>query len=342
MTRLACAHALQSGIDLRPLLHHAGLTMRDIRDETVPISVAAQIHCLNLIAAAMDDDLLGFHVAQNMDLRSTGFLYYVAASADTLGDGLLKIGRYSSSVNEGVALKVDTGRNLRITLAYSGVSRQSDRHQIEAWVTALVRFCREMTGRSLRPIYVGLMHHRISHSDAFDSFLGGGAEFGAGRDELTFPKEAASLPIITADPYLNRLLTEHCERVFAGRKMPAGAMRAQVENAIAALLPHGQAQIEVVADKLGIGTRTLRRRLADEDTSFAKILQDMRVGLARQYLGEQNLSISRIAWLLGYTEVSAFSHAFRRWTGRAPRAARRLRPAATPRRHQARATLTYC
>jgi AraC-like DNA-binding protein len=88
------------------------------------------------------------------------------------------------------------------------------------------------------------------------------------------------------------------------------------------LLPHAQGNVESVAHKLGISPRTLRRKLAAEGVTFAGIREDLRLALAKRYLTEQDLSISRIAWLLGYTEVSAFSHAFRRWTGRTPRADR--------------------
>jgi AraC-like DNA-binding protein len=117
-------------------------------------------------------------------------------------------------------------------------------------------------------------------------------------------------------------------------------LRADVENAIAVLLPHGQARLENVAQRLGVTPRTLRRKLGAEDATFAGLLEELRLALARHYLAEHQLSISRIAWLLGYTEVSAFSHAFRRWTGRTPRAdrgrKRRLPPRSAGSRPHAR------
>jgi AraC-like DNA-binding protein len=67
-----------------------------------------------------------------------------------------------------------------------------------------------------------------------------------------------------------------------------------------------------------MSTRTLARRLAAEDLTFLAVLEDMRKVLARHYLADASLPISRIAWLLGYQEVSGFTHAFRRWTGQAP------------------------
>jgi AraC-like DNA-binding protein len=322
MTRLACAYAQRSGYDLSPLLRRFGLAPKDIEDDNVPIAVTTQIDLLNRLAEALNDKLLGFHIGNEFNLRATGFLYYAAASSETLGEALLKIGRYSSIVNEGVAVKVQCGAAVRIVIDYSGVSRQADRHQIEAWITAVIRFCRQMTGRALRPESVKVKHERIPESEEIDAFVGRRVEFGADLDEVVLPAAVGKLPIVSSDPYLNRLLIKYCDAVLARRKASPGKLRADVENTLAALLPHGQAGIEIVADKLAISPRTLRRRLAAESSSFAAVLKDLRFALAKRYLAEQNISISRIAWLLGYTEVSTFSHAFKRWAGRPPRLAR--------------------
>ena len=322
MTRLACGHAQSFGIGLPQILHRAGLTIEQIKNDNSPIAVEAQIRCLNLLAEALSDNLLGFHVARQMDLRSTGFLYYVAASSDSLGEALMRLSRYSAIVNQGVDLRVKIGKLLTIELSYAGVPRLLDRHQIEGWIIALMRFCCVMAGRDLQPLNIRMMHQRIPESRDVDAFLGRNIDFGANVDAIYFPNEVAKLPNISADPYLNRLLLEYCEETLARRGLPAGALRANVENAIAALLPHGQANIERVAQRLGTTSRTLRRRLRSENVSFARVQRNLRVELAKRYLAERNLPISRIAWLLGYSEISTFSHAFKRWTGRTPRAIR--------------------
>jgi AraC-like DNA-binding protein len=330
MTRLACARAKAAGIDLPPLLRRVRLSVQDIEDESIRLSVATQIQSLNVLAEALNDRLLGFHLGRDMDLRRTGFLYYVAASSDVLGHALQELARCATTLNEGVRLEADLGETLRVGFAYAGVSRRSDRHQIEAWITAIVRCCREISGRDLAPLGARIMHQRIAESAKIDSFLGCSVEFGADRDEISLPGEAAKLPVVNADRFLNKLVIGYCEEVVSRRKARSGVIQADVENAIAALLPHGETRIENVAQKLRVSPRTLRRKLAAEGVTFAGILEDLRFALAKYYLAEQDLSISRIAWLLGYTEVSAFSHAFRRWTGRTPRADRsRRRPAAT-------------
>ena len=101
-----------------------------------------------------------------------------------------------------------------------------------------------------------------------------------------------------------------------------GSLRAAVENEAQKLLPHGKAKRHRVAKTLGHSERTLTRRLADENTTYEEVVDQLRRSLALQYVKEPNLSVSQIAWLLGYEGSSSFNHAFVRWTGRSPSATR--------------------
>ena len=132
----------------------------------------------------------------------------------------------------------------------------------------------------------------------------------------------AGLPTVSADPYLNRLLVGYCEDALSRRPPHRGTFRASVENAIVPLLPHGKVQVGEIARRLGTSQRTFARRLSAEGVTFSEVLESLRSDLARRHLADSNISISEIAWLLGYHEVSAFTHAFKRWTGKTPREAR--------------------
>ena len=114
-------------------------------------------------------------------------------------------------------------------------------------------------------------------------------------------------------------LLHHCEQALAYRLSRGGSLRIAIENAIAPLLPHGKARLDAVAQTLGISSRTLARRLTAEGLSFGEILDQLRSDLAAHYLREANLSISQIAWLVGYQGVSAFSRSYKRWTGMNPK-----------------------
>jgi AraC-like DNA-binding protein len=323
IARLAYARARRAGIDLKPLLQKAGLTYQQITDRGARLAVQRQIEFLNVAAEALGDEFLGFHLAQLPDLRELGLLYYVAASSETLGDALRRAARYSSIANEGVSLKCIEGRDIRMVFNYVGVARHLDRHQIEFLMTALVRLCRQLTNVQLTPSRVRFTHRRPYKGGSEQAaYFGVDFGFGAKADELGFSERAKGTRVISADPYLNELLVANCEQALAQRRERRGAFRAAVENAIVPLLPHGKVRAAQIATKLGLSQRTAARRLALEGVTFSAVLKGLRRDLAKQYLSHPDLSISRIAWLLGYQEVSAFTHAFKRWSGKTPREAR--------------------
>lgn len=322
LTRLAYAAAKAAGVAPGPLLKQAGLTVQRIEDPKARIDVRSQIEFLNLAAAKLNDEFLGLRLAGVPDLRELGLLYYALASSDTLIDALQRAARYSSIVNEGAVQRCIDGRYVGMSLHYTGVSRHLDRHQAEFWMAILVRACRQLTGLRLLPIRVRFSHSREKRCAELSEFFGHAVEFGAEVDEILFAKRVAQLPLVGADPFLHKLLIAYCEEALATHPRDRGSFRSKVENAIVPLLPHGKAQAGEIARRLAMSQRTLARRLRQETLSYSELLEDLRSDLAHRYLADGDLRISQIAWLLGYREVGAFSHAFKRWTGRTPSQAR--------------------
>jgi AraC-like DNA-binding protein len=323
IARLAYACASRAGIALKPLLKKAGLSDQQIQDGGARLTVNQQIEFLNVAADALGDEFLGFHLAQIPDLRELGLIFYVAASSETLDDALQRAARYSSIVNEGLSLKYLKSGDIRMTFAYVGVARHSDRHQIEFLMTMLIRLCRQVTGVKLAPIQARITHRRSSRgATELAPYFGRNIIFGAKNDELTFVERIRGTAVTSADPYLNEILVANCEKALSHRRANRGTFRAAVENAIVPLLPHGKTRASQIATSLGLSQRTAARRLSLEGVTFSEVLQSLRGDLARQYLSDPDLSISRIAWLLGYEETSAFTHAFKRWSGKTPREAR--------------------
>jgi AraC-like DNA-binding protein len=153
-------------------------------------------------------------------------------------------------------------------------------------------------------------------------FFGREIEFGTDIDEVLFAPSVRDLPVVSADLYLNKLLIRYCEEALARRPAKRSAFRSGVENAIVPLLPHGKARADIISRRLGVSQRTLARRLSSEQISFSGVLENLKMDLAKRYLADQALSISQVAWLLGYQEVSSFTHAFKRWTNKTPRQTR--------------------
>jgi AraC-like DNA-binding protein len=123
----------------------------------------------------------------------------------------------------------------------------------------------------------------------------------------------------TANPVLLRVneqvLTDYLAR------LERSEVTVQVQAKLIQLLPSGEVDESSIARALNLSLRSMQRKLKARGVSFRKLLDDTRRQLAEQYLKDSTLSVSEIAYLLGFAEVSSFSRAFRRWTGHAPRTA---------------------
>src|SRR5262249_34126662 len=288
ITRLAFARALGKGIDVDALLRQAGLSRMQIEDSDVRISVRSQVVFLDLVAKALDDDLLGFHLSQDFDLRMIGLLYYVFASSETLGEALGRVARYSSIVNEGFRVMVREGKEIDVILQSVGITRRLNRHQIEFWFVTFVRVCWEIARLRLTPNHVCCVHRRSLTSE-MNNFFGCDIDFSAEIDQVTFSRASLGTNLASADPYLNKLLIKQYEDVLSHRKINRNAFALTVENAIVPLLPHGKANAKDVARKLGMSQRTLARHLASEGLTFVGMLKELRMDLAKRDLGDRHL-----------------------------------------------------
>jgi AraC-like DNA-binding protein len=318
LSRLAIERLKTVGVPAEPLLRRIGLTPEVIADPEKRLGVRSQIALLNEAATALKDDYLGFTLALDFE-REIGLVYYVMASSQTLGDALKRLAHYSKVTNEALVFGYREGNRLIVNLSYSGVSRPSDRHQIEFRMFAVLRICRMLTGHNIVPQRFLISHYRLAGTSEMERFVGTKVEFSANTDEFALDIESRELPLTHADPYLNMLLLKYCEAVLADRKGDVSRLRTRVENAISSALPHGRVLAEDIALSLGMSQRTLARKLADEGLNFSEVLEQLRRELAVRYLHDRKLHVSKIAWLLGFNEVSAFTHAFKRWTGKTPR-----------------------
>ena len=327
----AIAALRKRGIAAGPLLRRAGLSERAIAGDSDahPMSALAQARVLDFAAEAMEDSAFGLHLALQADPRDAGIFFYVASGAKNLGEALSLFARYCRIVNEAVRLQVTrTPAGIAVEVEFVGVSRHEVRQNAEFGIAVVLKALREVAGRNVRPDRVAFAHPRNSDLREFEQFYGCPVEFGRAANEgvssdlLKFSNDTLAIPLITADAKLLEALQPFCDMAAKERSTSAGTLRAAVETEVEKLLPHGKANMRAVAKALALSVRTLSRKLADEGTTYAEVVDQLRRSLALQYLKEPGMSLSQIAWLLGYEGTTSFNHAFKRWTGRTPSAAR--------------------
>ena len=310
------------GRNADPLLSRAGLSRSAVLDEDTGISTISQYRFLELAAKELDDGLLGLHLAEQMDLRNVGLLFYISSASSTVLEALSNLSKYAVTSNEDVRVDLFQKKD-EIVLCSRTISAQEPHRQYSELVAlAMIRALSRATNRDIIPIGVRFAHARNSDLREIHRIFRCPVEFTHPEDNWVFSRSVADLPIVSDDAHLLHLLQTHADHLLAERQRVAG-LHSMVEHQILSLLSSGRAQVAVVAQGLAMSPRTFARTLAQEGLSFSEILDDVRSRLARQYLADERVSFQQIAWLLGYSEPGAFNHAFRRWFGTSPGGARK-------------------
>jgi AraC-like DNA-binding protein len=289
-----------------------------------------QSRLLDCAAEAIGDAAFGLHLAEQADPRNAGIIFYAMSAAANLREALALLDRYSRIANEASRLKLTASpEGLIVEIGFIGLPRPLGRQGAEFLMAIIVRALRELAGRNVRPIRVAFAHPHNADMPEFTRFFGCPVEFGRAVDDgvafdlLELSSATVTAPLLSADPKLLKALEPFCDLAAKERRTASDTLRAAAEKEAEKLLPHGKAQMETVAKALNMGARTFSRRLAVEGTTYGEILDQLRRSLALQYLKDPGMSLSQIAWLVGYEGTTSFNHAFKRWTGRSPSVVRK-------------------
>ena len=258
-----------------------------------------------------------------MELRAGGILFYLAASSATISEALDNLARYIATTNEalvGGVLRSEGEAALTVRpIPELDEPRRQHSEFIALWI---MRTLRSVTSRDFTASLITFAHSRSSDLTELHGLLRCPLAFAQAADSWVLPKRVINLPIVSEDSYLLQILRAHADYLLTERRAPTG-LQGMVENQLLSLLPSGRVRAAMVAQQLGMSARSLTRFLAQEGTTFGEILDRLRQRLALRYLADRRMSLQQIAWSLGYSEVGAFNHAFKRWTGTSPGRARR-------------------
>ena len=175
----------------------------------------------------------------------------------------------------------------------------------------------EIIGQAFPLEGVWLTHDGHGRQQTYRDHFGCEVGFSAACGKLDFNSELLDQPLPQRDPESARHLQQQCQLLVA--KLTSQGHFIDDVRMLVLSRPGFFPDIDYVAEKMGTSTRTLRRRLKEEGSSYRDLLDEVRYGLAREYLENTRLPMEEIATLLGYTESGNFSHAFRRWSGQSPR-----------------------
>lgn len=316
--RVLLEGAKQAGIEVGDLVSTLGLEA-PLDDPEARVDLEQHRALWELVPERCCDDAFGLHLAAGLQPGAFAVMDYAARNAPTLRGALERIARYCRLVHDGseVSLTV-VGDEGRLAYTLPGFPGGSPRHAAEFIVGAWLVCTRQMLDDAeVRPRRVAFQHPEPADTSEHSAFFGCPVAFDAPANELVLDGALLDRPVAKADPALCALLDRYAEELLA--KLPkARPFLREVRSRIATILPDGDPGLSGLADSLHMSPRTLQRKLADEGTTYKDLVDELRHDLARKYLLAPAIAVTEAAFLLGFSDPSAFHRAFKRWTGTTP------------------------
>jgi AraC-like DNA-binding protein len=294
-----------------------------------------------LQAGAMDltrDDALGLHMAERTHDSAFDLIAHLVSHAPTLREALGLCAQFQHLLIDDSHITVrETGTSVSIHYHFARSLERADRMHCEFVVAGLLRLARVFGGPTVTPHVASFEHARPAHSREYARVFGDAARFGQAATGLTFDRAVLDRVQLHQHPELYALLRSQAERALERVATGLGPVD-QVRRYLLARPPARIPDISTAARDLGLSARSLRRRLAEEATSYRALVRDILEASAGHMLSDPKSSIQETACALGFSNVGAFHRAFKRWTGMTPaqyREGRELGAAepATPRGH---------
>ncbi|WP_238371845.1 AraC family transcriptional regulator [Heliomarina baculiformis] len=310
--------------DKAKLFALVGLTEESARAPDARITTADYFTLLEKIAESeWPDPAFHMRVCAGMRCEEFGAVGLAMKSAPTLRHAFERMHRYARLYNSSSAFAVEDKGNVYCwTHRRPQPARLGNYLSNEAALATFLTLCRESSRPDLKPVRLQFAHRREGSTAALTDHFGIEPIFDQEIDGMQFAVEDVDRASPIGDLGIWKFFSDHLESTLPPMETEPDRLAAQVIEEVAGLLSGGVPQLAEVAGRLGLGTRTLQRRLSDGGKSYQELVAEARRRLARKLLRRSEYSLAEIAFLTGFSEQSAFTRAFKRGEGITPRAFR--------------------
>jgi AraC-like DNA-binding protein len=315
------------GVDGDAVCQRAGITLAAAASDTNRVPGDAMAAMWRESIAATGDVDLGLHTGVAFLPGALDIVGYVMLSSHTATEALRRGARLVRLLNDGLAVDIERGPTTtvcraRLVAEHGGALYAEPRQMIEVLLVGMVHQVRLLTERPLVPLSVSLRHAKPVTGDREHTRLFGVMpRFSADEDAVVINNADIDVPLRSANTQLLHAFERHADAALTALDVDA-TIAGRALRQIVAQLKGELPTIVMIAKELNMSARHLQRGLAHEGTTFQTLLDDARRELAVRHLAAPDATVAKVAWLVGFSEPSAFHRAFRRWTGHSPRAAR--------------------
>jgi AraC-like DNA-binding protein len=321
--------AVSRGADRQALLGRAGLASPDLAQPEARIPLSRYVALMNAGIDLCGDPALALHFGEAVRMQDISIVGLICEAAESTAEVGRQLNRYSSLMVDGNAgtstdlVRATPGKD-GVWMEIVGEAYAAHPLMLEAEVTRLVCNTRAAFGavpqfQAMRfPLAAHFTHKAPTYRAEYERIFQAPLVFGSDKNALLLDFAFPFLKQPAVNRYVFGTLSERADALLKALEA-SKSVRSRVESELMPILHTGDASIEAVVARMGVGRRTLQRRLGEEGTTFEKVLDALRHQLALHYLSGKKVSVNETAYLVGFSDPAAFSRAFKRWTGTSPR-----------------------
>jgi AraC-like DNA-binding protein len=315
--------AVARGADRSTLLERAQIAVDDLADADNRIPFAKFSALMRAGIALSGDPALALHFGATTNFSEFSIVGLIADASKTMAHALIQLNRYGR-----LAIEVDTGAQDRLKVVREGdaywlVDTRHDPNSFpeltESTFARIASHARQF-GTDDKPFVQGVhvTHAEPSYRAEYDRIFRVPITFNAERNALLIDNDWTTRTVARTTRYAFGVLSEHAKALLE-KLETSKTTRGRVEALLIPILHTGDPNVERTAQTMGLSRKTLYRQLKAEGTTFETLLDELRHKMALHYLNGKKVSVNETAYLVGFSDASTFSRAFKRWTGASPR-----------------------
>ncbi len=311
------------GIDPAPLFAAEGIKVK------LPIDPGARVPFVKIdrirakTAKLTGDEAFGLRAASVYVPSQLGALGYAWQASLTLRKACSRLQRFGRVVNDNAIVRVEDKDGCMVVTLKLDVPSECEAVRDDSVLSMVTMMCRLVSGDFFRLQAVNFKHPEPRDIKPYFEYFGCQLNFDQDENQLLIPLSLADELLAGANPELAMLNDQVVTRRLA--LLDRNDIVARVQSELLDQLPNGNVSDDSVAASMYMSVRTLHRKLTNADSNFRTLLVETRRNLAEQYIMDNSLTLTEISLLLGFSEPSSFSRAYKSWTGTAPSEARQAR-----------------
>ncbi len=307
---------------LRDYIDKNALHAPDVLEALAPFSSSQRMPILlfwrqlERLQAVHPVSALGLRIGRCAKPQHFGVVGYLAASCHSLGQALMRYRRFQRLLVSNLDVRVSQHGEV-IRYSWGQGEHHTTPMASEFGVAAFVNLYQALIGQAIAPTAIEIPYARPPQPSIYEVLMGCPVRFEAPCHALEMPASLLAMRISSSDPYLRGLFDQQAQAMLAQQPRPERFLE-QLQQQMMVALQEGEPSAAVLAGRMNCSLRSFYRQLALHGLRYRTLLGDVRFKLARMYLADPRLSLAEVALLLGYSEQSAFTRAFRAWSGDPP------------------------